>query len=349
MTRDPRDNEGVSRSRVTIDLAAVRHNAGAIRAAIGDSQLWAVVKANGYGHGAVDVGLAALAGGAKALCVATVAEGVELRARTAHARILVLTPGRDPDVQLAREARLELCWGGAGALPEGLPLHIELDTGMGRWGIAELTGPSRDVTGVMTHFATSDTDPGFARTQLERFLVAVAQHPDLERHVANSAAALTFPESRLDAVRCGIALYGIDPFGIDASRFELRPVLRWESELALVKQLRPGESAGYGRLFVASEPTWIGIVPVGYADGFPRSLVGSEVLVGDDRCAVVGAVSMDAFAVRLPAERLPGTPVTLVGGGITLEEHARVAGTIAYELATGVCPAAARVGRHVVS
>jgi alanine racemase len=201
----------------------------------------------------------------------------------------------------------------------------------------------------MTHLATADTDPGFARAQLDRFAAIGTLHPDLERHAANSAAALTLPESRLDAVRCGIALYGIDPFGEDASRFGLQPVLRWESELAAVKRLEPGASAGYGRLFVASEPTWIGIVPVGYADGFPRSLSGAELLVGDVRCRVVGAMSMDALAVRLPSQLPLGARVTLVGAGVTLEEHARLAGTIAYELAVGIGRVRSRAERRVVS
>jgi alanine racemase len=338
----------MTRSLVTIDLAAVRHNAARLRAAIGDSRLWAVVKADGYGHGAADVAHAALAGGAEALCVATITEGAELRETIAEARIIVLTPGLDPDLRVAREARLELCWGGAGALPGGLPIHVELETGMARWGVTEWPSHSTDVVGVMTHFATADTDSGFAGAQLDRFLAAVGDRPDLERHAANSAAALTLPASRLDAVRCGIALYGIDPFGGDPSRFGLRPVLRWDSELAQVKVLEQGESAGYGRLFVAAEPTWLGIVPVGYADGFVRALTGAEVLVGGERCPVVGAVSMDALAVRLPGERPVGTSVTLVGDGVTLENHARVAGTIAYELATGVRVEATRTGRQVL-
>jgi alanine racemase len=338
----------MTRSLVTIDLPAVRHNVATLRAAIGDSRLWAVVKADAYGHGAADISRAALVGGAEVLCVATVTEGAELRGAIAEARILVLTPGLDPDLRLARETRLELCWGGAGAVPAGLPIHVELETGMGRWGVSEWPSHSPDVVGVMTHFATADTDSGFARKQLDRFLSAVGDRPDLERHAANSAAALTFPESRLDAVRCGVALYGIDPFGGDPSRFGLRPVLRWDSELARVKLLERGESAGYGRLFVATEPTWIGIVPVGYADGFVRALTGTEVLVGGERCSVVGAVSMDALAVRLPGEQPVGTNVTLVGDGVTLEDHARVAGTIAYELATGVRVEATRTGRQVL-
>lgn len=346
---NPRDNGGMPRSLVTIDLAAVRHNAETLCAAIGGSKLWAVVKADGYGHGAADVGRAALAGGATALCVATVIEGAELRSALTHARILVLTPGLDADVRLAREARLELCWGGSGPLPTELPVHVELETGMGRWGVSEWPSGSADVVGAMTHFATADTDPGFAARQLDRFLSAIGDRPELERHAANSAAALTLPESRLDAVRAGIALYGIDPFGDSASRFGLQPVMRWESELALVKLLERGESAGYGRAFIAEEPTWIGIVPVGYADGFVRALTGTEILVDGELCSVVGVVSMDALAVRLPGERPVGTSVTLVGDGVTLESHARIAGTIAYELATGVRLEPTRAERRVFS
>jgi alanine racemase len=144
------------------------------------------------------------------------------------------------------------------------------------------------------------------------------------------------PDTRLDAARCGIALYGIDPFGDDPARFHLRPALRWESEIAQVRRLEPGESTGYGRRFVATEPTWIGLVPVGYGDGFRRDMTGTELLVGEVRAAFVGTISMDALAVALRAPVEPGTPVTIVGDGITLEEHARVAGTIAYELACGI-------------
>jgi alanine racemase len=168
------------------------------------------------------------------------------------------------------------------------------------------------------------------------------------RHAANSAAALVLPAARLDAARCGIALYGIDPLGDDPTRFGLRPALRWESELALVKRLRAGESTGYGRRFVAEEDAWIGIVPVGYADGFRRDMTGTEVMVGGERVRVVGTVSMDALAVLLPDRRRRGTPVTLVGDGITLEQHAAVAGTIGYELACGIRAAPGRVERMVV-
>ena len=337
----------MARSLVRIDLAAIRHNARVLVRVLESAELWAVVKADGYGHGAADVGRAALEGGARTLCVATVAEGVALRAALREARILVLGPTPDDDVPLARAASLELTATDE-RVPEDVPVHLKLDTGMGRWGLGELGAPGRSVVGVMTHLATSESDPGFARGQLERFRSATEPYAArYMRHAANSAAALTLPETRLDAARCGIALYGVDPFGVDASRFDLRPALRWESELGQVKRLLPGESTGYGRRFVATEETWIGIVPVGYADGFRRDLSGTEVVVGKTRAQVVGTVSMDAVAVRLPEEFAPGAPVTLVGDGVSLEDHARVAGTIGYELACAIRTAPGRGEREV--
>lgn len=326
----------MSRSLVTIDLAAIRHNAARLRELLGGAELWAVVKADAYGHGVAEVAPAALAGGATALCVATVGEALVVRRVAPDVRVLVMGPARPDELGAVREACLELVVVADGPLPQGVPLHVKLDTGMGRWGLSELAPPTGDVVGLMTHFATADTDPAFLRAQLDRFLQATAAYGHLIRHAANSAAALGVPESRLDAARCGIALYGIDPFGETPMRHGLRPALRWESELARVVELQPGQSTGYGRRFVAVESTWIGVVPVGYADGFARGLTGTDVVVGGEPCEVVGMVSMDAFAVRLPAPARSGTPVTLVGDGATLERHARVAETIAYELACGV-------------
>jgi alanine racemase len=331
------------RSEVTIDLGALRANARRLLRALAGAELWAVVKANGYGHGALDCARAALEAGASALCVATVGEALELRAALPDARLLVMGP--TDELAAAREARLELCV--SGPVPEGIPVHVKLDTGMGRWGIAELASPPRNVVGLMTHLATADSDPAFAREQLRRFAEATAGYEHLTRHAANSAAALRLPEARFDAARCGIALYGLSPFGTDAAADGLRPVLSWRSELALVKRLAPGASTGYGRRFVAERETWIGIVPVGYADGFRRDLAGAHLLVGGERCRVVGAVSMDALAVELPAERRAGTEVTIVGAGLPLEEHARVAGTITYELACRIETGPARARRVV--
>lgn len=338
----------MSRSLVTIDLGAVRHNARTLAETVAPSELWAVVKADGYGHGAEDVARAALDGGARALCVATVGEGFPLREAFRDTRILVLGPTAPDDLAAAREARLEVTVADD-RVPEGIPVHLKMDTGMGRWGLAELPRPGGSVVGLMTHLATADTNRSFALGQLEEFLRATEPYAGrYVRHAANSAAALTIAETRLDAARCGIALYGIDPEGDDPARFGLRPALRWESELAQVRSLAPGGSTGYGRRFVAAEETWIGIVPVGYADGFRRDMTGTEVVVGGARAQVVGTISMDALAVRLPGPAERGTPVTLVGDGVTLEEHARVAGTIAYELACGIRSRPERMTRTVL-
>ena len=336
------------RSRFTIDVGAVRRNAARLVDVLDGAELWAVVKADGYGHGALDASRAALAGGARALCVATVAEGARLRSGMAEPRIIVLGPTADREVATAREAGLELVVGTPGAVPDGVPLHLKLDTGMGRWGLSELVD-RRGVVGVMSHFASADCDSDFTREQTRRFLEAAEPFRGRATlHLANSAGALRFPESRLDAARCGIALYGISPDGDDPRADGLEPALRWESELALVRRLEPGESTGYGRRFVADEPTWIGIVPVGYADGFRRDMTGTQILVGGDPCRVVGTVSMDAFAVELGGEREPGTPVTLIGDDILVEQHAAVAETIGYEIVCGLRMDADRAERLVV-
>jgi len=338
----------VRRSHVTIDLGAVRHNARVLADLLGRSELWAVVKADGYGHGALDVARAALDGGATALCVATVGEGLALRTELPAVRIVVLGPTRPEDDALARDASLELTVHDE-RLPDGVRVHLKLDTGMGRWGLSELPVPGPSVVGLMTHFATADGDRAFLEEQFERFQRATSAYSGIFlRHAANSAAALARPETRLDAARCGIALYGIDPFGENAARHGLRPALRWESHVAQVRTLAPGESTGYGREFVASETTRIGVVPVGYADGFRRDLTGTEVLVEGTPARVVGAVSMDALAVLLDGRVDVGSPVTLVGPGLTLERHARAAGTIAYELACGIRPVPGRSTRVAI-
>jgi alanine racemase len=337
----------VERSSFTIDLGAIRRNASTLKRAAGSAELWAVVKADGYGHGAVDVSKAALEAGASALCVATLPEAVQLRAALRNARIVVLGPVLEREVGDAHTARLELVVAD-GRIPEGLPVHLKVDTGMGRWGLSELPAPTRDVVGVMSHLASAEADPAFTSLQVDRFREATSGLESLVRHLANSAATLRYAETRFDAVRCGIALYGISPFGSDPAADGLEPALRWASYLALVKRLEPGESTGYGRRFVADRPTWIGIVPVGYADGFRRDLTGTEVLVEGKRRRVVGTISMDALAVVLDGELALGTPVTLVGDGVLVEEHARIARTIGYEIATGLNSGSGRARRVVL-
>jgi alanine racemase len=337
----------VHRSEITINLGALRRNVRTLARVLDGAELWAVVKANGYGHGAVDVAGAALGSGAAALCVATIPEGLALAREFGGARILVMGPaGSSREVAHARDAGLELAISDQ-EIPEGIRVHLKLETGMGRYGLAELPTRAANVVGLMTHLATADSDESFARAQLERFVAATSEHSHLVRHAANSAAALRIPESRLDAARCGIAIYGLSPFGTDPSEDSLEPVLSWTTHLAQVKLLQPGESTGYGRRFVARELTWIGLVPVGYADGFRRDLTGTQVRVGGELRRVIGTVSMDSFAVELGRELPVGTPVVLIGPGLLAEQHARVADTINYELACGVSTDPLRARRVV--
>jgi alanine racemase len=336
------------RSELTVDLGAVRRNARTLLRTLEGAQLWAVMKADAYGHGAVDVAGVVLDEGAGALCVATVPEALELRAEFSLARILVMGPtSSSREVAEARAANLELAIWDA-EIPEGVRVHLKVDTGMGRWGLAELPKPPAEVVGLMSHLATADSDPTFADRQVELFRRATEPYADLMRHIANSAAALRLPSARFDAARCGVALYGLSPFGEDPAADGLEPALSWRSYLAQVKRLEAGQTTGYGRNFVAARPTWIGIVPVGYADGFRRDLTGTEVRVSGEPCRVVGTVSMDAFAVELQDQEPVGAPVTILGHGVLAEDHARVAGTINYELVCGTNRDPRRARRTVV-
>ena len=359
-----------ARATVTVDLGAIEDNVARLRDAARPAELWAVVKADGYGHGAAAVGRAALRAGARRLCVAAWEEARGLREELGDVPVLVmgpLVPGEEAHVHGVDVAvtsvegfvRLQT----AARQPVGV--HLKVDSGMGRWGMApaealrvaaqlEEDGMLR-LSGVMSHLAAADTDAAFTRAQVERF-AAFAEHlPGCPRHIANSAAALRLPEARLDAVRCGIAVYGLSPFGEDPAADGLRPALRLESHVADVKLLQPGESTGYGRRFVASEPTWVGLVPAGYADGVPRILSGrADVLVGGVRRRVAATVSMDQLTFVIGPERDvdPGDRVTLIGadGGerVSAEEWARLAGTISYEIVTGLAPRPRRV-EHVVA
>jgi alanine racemase len=359
-----------ARATVTVDLAAVAANVAALRAAAEPAEVWAVVKADGYGHGAAAVGRAALAAGAKRLCVATWDEARALRAEVGDVPVLVmgpLVPGEEADVagvdvtvaSVEGFARLQA----AARVPLGV--HVKVETGMGRWGMAaadalrvaeqlDADGVLRPA-GLMSHLAVADADEGFTRLQIERFAAVAARFPPCPRHLANSAGALRFPEARLNAVRCGIAVYGLSPFGTDPAADGIAPALRMESFVADVKLLQPGSSSGYGRRLVASEPTWIGLVPAGYADGVPRALSGrADVLVGGRRRRVAATISMDQLTFVIGPERdvEPGDPVTLLGADgdeqILAEEWASLTGTINYEIVTSLAPRPRRV-EHVVA
>jgi alanine racemase len=339
------------RSEVTIDLGALRRNVVRLLEAAAPAELWAVVKADAYGHGAADCARVALEAGARALCVATAREGASLRSALPGARIIVMSALTRNENDLAREAGLELC-ASTPELPEGVPVHLKVDTGMGRWGMSAeeaLSVPRDRIVGVMSHFATADErDQTFAREQIQRFRNLAERFPGVSAHMANSAATLALADARFDAVRCGIGLYGLSPFGDDPARYGLEPVLSWRSYVAITKTLGVGESTGYGRRFVAERPRRIGIVPVGYADGFRRGLSGAQVVVGETRRTVLGAVSMDSLAVELGDESA-GAPVTLIGDRVLAEEHARRLGTINYEITCAIRSDPSRADRRVLN
>lgn len=338
------------RSELTIDLGALRRNVARMREAAAPAELWAVVKADAYGHGMIDVARAALEAGAGALCVVTAQEGQALRRSFSDTRILVMAPLATGEEVIARSAQLEVALSSP-TVPEGVALHLKVDTGMGRWGMSveeALTVPRERVVGLMSHLATADEDDSaYAREQIARFAEVARQFEGVSAHLANSAATLAYPEARFDAVRCGVALYGLSPFGDDPANHGLHPVLSWRSYVALVKTVPAGGSVGYGRRFVAERPTRVGMVPVGYGDGFRRGLMGAQVVVGGSRRPVVGAVSMDALVVELDEEE-EGARVTLLGDGVLAEEYARHLGTINHEITTAIRSDPLRADRRVV-
>jgi alanine racemase len=337
---------GSDRALAKVDLGAIERNCARL-----PKPLCAVVKANGYGHG--PVAAAALAGGATWLAVATAGEALELREQGLDAPVLVMGAVTRDELGVALEADADVvAWTAevAGAVPR---VHVKLDTGMGRLGTKDRDEALRlaarpNVTGLMTHFATAD-EPGddlFPR-QLERFrgFVEAVGRDDLVVHAANSAAALRDPASHFDLVRCGIAIYGMDPFHEDPAAHGLEPALSLHSWVAAVRRFEPGDSAGYGRRWTAEERCWVATVPIGYGDGWRRGLTNDcDVLIRGRRHPVVGTVSMDNVTVRLGADTdvEVGDPVVLIGeqGGerILAEEVARRLGTINYEVTTGLLP-----------
>ena len=359
-----------ARATVTLDLGAVTANCRHVLGMVAPTELWAVVKADGYGHGAAPVGSAALAAGATRLCVATWEEARALRLELPDAPVLVmspLVPGEEDEVEGVAVAvsSVEGFSRLRAAARSPLEVHVKVDSGMGRWGmepgdalrigeaLADGEGALR-LGGLMSHLATADSDAAFTTLQLERFRAVSERFPPCVRHAGNSAAALAHPEARFDAVRCGVAVYGLSPFGGDPADDGLLPALRFESYVAQVKLLQAGESTGYGRRFVAERPTWIGLAPAGYADGVPRLLSGrADVLVRGRRRKVAATVSMDqlTFVIGDEPDVEPGDPVVLIGsdGGesIRVEEWARLSETINYEIVTDIAPRRRRV-EHVV-
>jgi alanine racemase len=366
------------RALARVNLAAIERNVARLRRELrGAAQLCAVVKADGYGHGAVPAARAALAGGASWLAVAAAQEADALRRTGLEARVLVMGAISTEELGDALHADADLvAWDerfvdavAAAARARGRPvrLHVKLDTGMGRLGTRDRgqalavaqriaqEGPALELVGAMTHFATADEDLEFVARQLSRFGPFVDElrrrQPAITVHAANSAALLRCPQAHFDLVRCGIAIYGCDPMHEDPGRRALEPALELTSYVAAVKPAQPGDSAGYGRRFVAREPTVIATVPIGYGDGVRRAFGDNcELLIGGERYPLVGAVSMDNVTLDVGLKDkanpgagttvAPGDRVTLIGadGGErqTAEELSRRIGTINYEILCGI-------------
>ena len=324
---------GCERALAEVDLEAVRQNVRRLRRDLPpDGRLCAVVKANGYGHGAVPVARAALEAGAAWLGVATAGEVEELRAAGLTAPVLVFGPMTGTDLARAVAADAEVVvWSERfleAARRRKARVHVKFNSGMGRLGAGEektrllCAGAAGDglLAGLMSHFATADEeDTAFFREQLARYTALAGElkalYPDLLCHTANSAAVLREPRSHFDMVRTGIAVYGLAPSNDDPFKDGLRPAMKLSSYVAAVRVVEPGESVGYGRRFIADEPARVAIVPIGYADGVRRALTNrGDVLVAGRRCRVTGTVSMDQLTVRLPADwGAPGDEVVFFG------------------------------------
>jgi alanine racemase len=366
-----------ARAVAHVDLDAIERNCASLRDRLGRAQLCAVVKADGYGHGAAECAGAALAGGATWLAVATAAEAADLRRAGIEARLLVmgaldptaLSGALDADADLVVWNDSQLDAIAAAARGRRPRLHVKHDSGMVRLGTADpdlaveladrVAAHDRcELAGLMTHFATADQpDSDFLDRQLERFMSVVERvkpkHPDCIVHAANSAAVLRDSETHFEMARCGIAIYGLDPFNADPAEHGLRPALELTSYVADVKQIEPGDSVGYGRSWIAQQTTQIGVLPIGYGDGYRRGLSNrGEALIGGRRFPIVGTVSMDNVTVDLGTDSgvAAGEPAILIGRAgeqrLLAEQLAAELDTINYEITCGLSPRVPRVHRR---
>jgi len=362
---------------IEVDLDAIAHNAQAIKAHIGPHvHLIAVVKANAYGHGMVEVARTALQHGASWLAVGRVDEGIALREAGITAPILVMGYSLPGDVEdaiaraltltVADLASVETVSALARRLGRPIPVHVKVDTGMGRFGVlpdevlsfvAEVSAlPGVRIEGLYTHFAVAEladkeyTWHQFRIFQKVRAELEAARYRIPVYHVANSAAMLDLPEMHLDAVRVGIALYGLPPSGEVAATVPLRPALSLKSHVARVRTLPAGSSISYGRTYITQRDTPVALIPVGYGDGYHRVLSNrGMVLINGRRAPIVGRICMDQFVVDIsevgPVEL--NSEVVLIGRQgdecITAEEVAAWAETINYEIVTGLSPRVPRL------
>jgi len=367
-----------ARAWADVSLAAVRANVMTLRELSAPAELCAVVKADGYGHGAVPVARAALDAGATWLAVAQVPEAAPLWDAGLEVPTLLLSQPRPDEVDEAVAFGLRVtvydddfvAHLGAAARAAGgppLPVHLKVDTGMHRVGVRPdgaldlaqriAEHPALDLEGIWTHCAVADeAENPFTATQLERFGAVLAELADAGldvplRHAANSAAAIAHPDSRLDLVRCGIAVYGIPPAPALAGAAPLEPVVRLATEVSHVQQVPAGDGISYGHRYRPDRDTTIATLPIGYADGVFRSLplLGQEVLIGGHRAPMAGVVTMDQLMVDCGpgSEVAVGDEAVLLGAQdgerITPDEWASRLGTISYEI---VCAMGARVERR---
>ena len=358
-----------------VDLDAIAHNVRTLREAVAPAEVWAVVKANAYGHGAVPVARAAISAGAAGLCVALVDEGIELRSAGVGGPILVLSESAPEQFEALVAHRLTPTVYTAAAISAlsaavrqwaevEYPVHLKIDTGMHRVGaapadavaLADLIASTGNLKlhGVFTHLAMADQPEAAANacqlSALSAVLAAMAaagHQPDLV-HAANSAAALSLPTSRLDLVRVGIAMYGLEPGPeLHDACAALHPAMSLRARVSLVKRVIAGEGISYGLRHVFSTDTTVATVPLGYADGVPRRLFGSGgcVLIGGIRRPIVGVVTMDQLMVDCGDDDVAvGDEVVLIGPQVTAhaadeiraEEWAALLGTIDYEIVCGI-------------
>lgn len=366
----------MERAAARIDASAVRDNCARLKAELGEAELCAVVKADGYGHGDVACAEAALAGGATRLAVATAGEAERIGRRFAHVPLLTMGALAPEELDTALEAGSEVAvWRrdfldhlAARARAHGRPtrVHVKYDSGMGRLGNGDRTeveellracaeNPDVEPRGIWTHFATADEpNSPFFDEQLRRFSQLVeaikSEFPDIVAHAANSAAVFRDRHAHFDMARCGVAIYGLDPFQGDPAERDLRPALSLHSYVADLKRFAPGDSAGYGQTWRAERETWVGVLPLGYGDGVRRGLSNNaEVLVGGKRYPLVGTVSMDNITIDLgPATEVePGAEAVLIGSQgeetILAEDVAQRLGTINYEITCGISARVPRV------
>jgi alanine racemase len=355
-------NEAYRPTWVDVDLEAIRDNTRILKPET--AELMAVVKANGYGHGAVPVARAATEAGATWIGVALVEEGLELRGAGIEAPILVLSelPTGSEAIALAHRLTPTL-YSGEGlerlsnAARGSVPVHVKIDTGMHRVGVwppeeapaftRRVQDAGLEVEGLFTHFARSEEDEVTTKEQLARFLesadaVRSAGVSPRLLHAANSGATILHPDAHLDLVRPGIAIYGIEPGPGVGAHLGLRPALTWRSRVSAVKRLAAGEAISYGHRYRLERDAWVATVPVGYADGYPRQLTNlGSVLVGGRRCPVAGTVTMDQLMVDCGEDEVRvGEEVVLIGGqgSETIEAAAlgRLFGTIGYEIVSRI-------------